>query len=108
MPVNGQARARGATECDSQSVQEIAELLHSESTGPVPYFEGGCHISTGEGGGQEKGGIWTSREGAEGGADGTVDGDSKRAWMGEEGEVSYGVRWKSGPETVYNEESLVL
>ena len=82
--------------------------MHSESTGPVPYFKGGCHISTGEGGGQEKGGVWTSGEGAEGGTDGAVDGNSEGAWMGEEGEVSHGVRRKFGSEKVYKKASIIV
>ena len=64
--------------------------MHRESTGPVPYFKGGCHISPGKGGSQEKGGIWKSGEGAEGGEDGAMDGNIERAWVGKERQMPYG------------------
>ena len=91
MQIDGQDRARGAAQCDSQPVSEIVELMHSESSSPVPHFKGGCHISPGEGGGQAAGGVWKSREGAEGGADSTMDGDFERSRLGKERQMPYGL-----------------
>ena len=48
----------------------------------MPDLKGWGHSTTGKGGSEEKRGVRTSGEGAEGGADSTVDGDSERAWMG--------------------------
>ena len=57
----------------------------------MPHFKGGCHISPGEGGGQAAGGVWKSREGAEGGADSTMDGDFERSRLGKERQMPYGL-----------------
>ena len=65
--------------------------MHSESSSPVPHFKGGRHISPGEGGGQAAGGVWKSREGAEGGADSTMDGDFERSRLGKERQMPYGL-----------------
>ena len=63
--------------------------MHRESTGPVPYFKGGCHISPGKGGSQEKESFWKSGEGAKGGEDGAMDGNIERAWVGKERQMPY-------------------
>ena len=34
--------------------------------------------------------VWKGGKGAEGGADGPMDGDSKRSWMGKERKMPYG------------------
>ena len=62
-------------------------MHRASSTGPVSYFKGGCHISPGKGGSQEKGGIWKSGEGAKGGEDGAM---YERAWVGKERQMPYG------------------
>ena len=90
LQINGQARDGGAAQCDSQPVSEVAELLHSESSGPVPHFKGGGHISPGEGCGQATRGFGKSREGAEGGADCTMDGNVERSRLGKERQMPYG------------------
>ena len=51
----------------------------------MPNLQGGSYITTGKGCSEEKGGVRKSGEGAEGGADSTVDGNSARARMGKEG-----------------------
>ena len=37
-----------------------------------------------------------------------MDGNSEGAWMGEEGEVSHGVRRKFGSEKVYKKASIIV
>ena len=65
--------------------------MHSESSGPVPHLKGGGHIAAGKGGSKEEGGGRKGGEGAEGGADGAMDGNNERARVGKEGQMSHGV-----------------
>ena len=65
--------------------------MHCESSSPMPDLKGGGYLATGKGGSKEKGGVRTGGEGAEGGEEGTVDGDSERARMGKERQMPYGV-----------------
>ena len=59
MPINGPARDGGAAQCDCELVQETVELMHRESSSPMPDLKGGGHLATGKGGSKEKGGVRT-------------------------------------------------
>ena len=91
MPINWTARDGGAAQCDCEPVQETVELMHRESSSPMPDLKGGGHLATGKGGSKEKGGVRKGGEGAEGGEEGTVDGDSARTRMGKERQMPYGL-----------------
>ena len=65
--------------------------MYCESSGPVPHIKGGSHIAPSKGGCKEEGGVRTGGKGAEGGENGTVDGNGKRARLGEEGQMSHGM-----------------
>ena len=82
LQINWEAGDGGATKCDRKPVQETVELLHRQSSGSMPYLQGGSHITAGEGCSEEKGGVRKGGEGAEGGADSTVDGNCARARVG--------------------------
>ena len=57
LQINWEAGDGGATKCDRKPVQETVELLHCQSSGSMPYLQGGSHITAGKGCSEEKGGV---------------------------------------------------
>ena len=59
----------------------------------MPALEGRCDLAAGAGSREEARGGRTGREGAERGADSTVDGNPEGARVGKKGQMPHGLFW---------------
>ena len=89
MQINGATRAGGSAGDNNGPVPETDELVHCQSSGSVLDVEGRGDLTGGKGGGEKAGGGRQVREGAERGAQSSVDGKCARTRMGKKGTVPY-------------------
>ena len=82
-------RIGGAAGHHHWSIPAASELMHCESTSSVFDLQSGGDLTGGKGGGEKAGGGRQVREGAERGAQSSVDGKCARTRMGKKGTVPY-------------------
>ena len=89
MQIDGATRVGGSAGNNNRPVSETDELVHCQSSGSVLDVEGRGDLTGGKGGGEKAGGGRQVREGAERGAQSSVDGKCARTRMGKKGTVPY-------------------
>ena len=91
MPFNRKARARGTVERNSEPIQKVAQHLHSQGAGPMPYFSGWGYFSPSKRGSSKERGCRQDGEAVEGEEKGQLDGKPAGARIGEESKMLYNV-----------------
>ena len=89
MPFNRKARAGGAIELNSEPIQKVAQHLHSQGAGLMPYFSGWGSFSPSRRGSSTERGCWQVGEAVEGGEKSQLDGKSARARIGKGRKMPY-------------------
>ena len=74
---------------NSEPIQKVAQHLHSQGAGPMPYFSGWGYFSPSKRGSSTERGRWQVGEAVEGGEKSQLDGKSARARIGKGRKMPY-------------------